>query len=289
MIHLTLNQISAYLDNELPMASVELVRLHLSSCLECTERFGLIEEQETALARLLVDDPGDPFFEGFSDRVLGPKPVESAPAAPSPPPPPEPAAVPRVSATPPPAATSSEARTPRPKRRTARFLLPAAALLVVVSAAAMVAVGPEGLRLGSLLPSLGVLPATTPHAADSSPSGDAQSPAEASAPGPDPSSAAVLLERAAERSAAAQRSGAAEDYDVAATAWEAALPELRANEDELAAGRREVASARFAAWRATPDAARRESATAAVRAFLLGAPPGPDRDRAWAWLAELKR
>ena len=109
------------------MASVELVRLHhrlprVHRALRIDRGTG-----DDGLARLLVDDPGDPFFEGFSDRVLGPKPVESAPAAPSPPPPLEPAAVPEVSATPPPASGIERAR-PRVKRRDRAFLLPAAAL-----------------------------------------------------------------------------------------------------------------------------------------------------------------
>lgn len=127
MIHLTLNQLSAFIDSELPDASVELVRLHLSSCLECAERFGYIEEQEDVLARLILNDPGDPFFESFSDRVLGP-PRAAAPG-------PERRTEPRA---------PRRERPPRPigrgRRGAGRFLVPAAAILLVAGAVAVVVV-----------------------------------------------------------------------------------------------------------------------------------------------------
>ncbi|HSQ61060.1 MAG TPA: zf-HC2 domain-containing protein [Acidobacteriota bacterium] len=69
MIHLTLQQLSAYLDDELPEASVELVRRHLSQCPECTVRFGKVEALEETLVRLLQHDPGDAFFDYFRDTV----------------------------------------------------------------------------------------------------------------------------------------------------------------------------------------------------------------------------
>lgn len=286
MIHLTLNQISAYLDNELPVASVELVRLHLSSCLECTERFGLIEEQEGALARLLVNDPGDRYFEEFTDRVFGPK--RAAPEA-VPPPVPRPAlAAPSPAPRP---ALAPRSPAPRRPRRSVRLLLPAAALLVVVSAVAVIAVGPERLHIESWPWRMD--PATTAESgAGNDAPGEVGSPSTDSPPAPLPATTidpATLLERAADRSSVAQRAQTADAYDAAAEAWEAALSALQDDPDELAAGRREVASARFAAWRATPEPARRQAATHAVRAYLLCSPQGPERDRAWAWLAELKR
>jgi len=52
--------------------------------------------------------------------------------------------------------------------------------------------------------------------------------------------------------------------------------------------RREIAQARFQAWAESPSAARREAAVTATRAYLLYAPPGPERDQAWTWLGRLK-
>jgi hypothetical protein len=311
VIHLTLNQISAYIDAELPEASIELVRLHLSSCLECTERFGHIEEQEGALARLLVNEPGDPFFEHFTERVLGPVPVkvepvavkaepvavkklEEAPASKRPETPPvskRPEA-PSVSTRPERSETPLEVAPRAPKRKggAARFLLPAAALLLVASAVAVLVTRPR------LMGFSGSTPRAEPENAVSG-AGAADSGTEAprppstpqSAAGAAPGDGADLLEAAATRSADADRAGTAEAHDAAAAAWEAAIPELQDNSDELAAGRREIAAARYRAWTegATPD--RREAAMRAVRAYILCAPSGPDRDRAWTWLAKLKR
>jgi len=312
VIHLTLNQISAYIDAELPEASVELVRLHLSSCLECTERFGHIEEQEGALARLLVNEPGDPFFERFAERVLGPAPVKKAEPAqkaePAPPaaaleaprPPTEP---PRPRAAPTPVPKEAPRQRPAPRapaarpraadpvagdgpRTTgaARILLTVGALLVVLSAAAVIAIRPR-------IPQLSFSPAKRPVVAagaqDARPPGVPSAPSDA--PPPPAAGGSDLLERAASRSSEADRAGTAEAHDAAAAAWEEALPELEKNADELAAGRREIASARYAAWSRDPTPERRDAAMRAVRAYLLCSPAGADRDRAWTWLAELKR
>jgi anti-sigma factor RsiW len=67
--HLTLHQLSAYLDGELTEASTELVRLHLSQCAACTERFARMEAQEENLVRLLRHDPGEAFFEFFRSAI----------------------------------------------------------------------------------------------------------------------------------------------------------------------------------------------------------------------------
>jgi hypothetical protein len=285
VIHLTLNQISAYIDAELPEASVELVRLHLSSCLECTERFGLIEEQEEALARLLVNDPGEAFFSAFNERVLGPAPVPAPAPKREVPPPKRDAAVP-----------SAEARRPapdlpataRPSRRTRapRFLFPAAALLLVGSAVAVIVTRPD---LAGL-PAGGARPPSPPEGGDRSPGVSAAPAVPPPDAAPPPASGAPSrLERAAARSADADRACTAEGHDAAAQAWEDALPELESNPDELAAGRREIASARYRAWAEEGTPMRREAATRAVRAYLLSAPAGSERDSAWAWLARLKR
>lgn len=290
MIHLTLNQISAYIDGELPEASVELVRLHLSSCLECTERFGHIEEQESALARLLVHAPGDPFFERFTERVLGPIPVKKT----------EPAAAvtkaePAVAKKPEPAPTrkppeaAAVATAPKRTGSLARVLLPAGALLLVGSAVAVLATRPQVAarwRGNDPVTVRGTSGTGNPEAGPQHTPPIPPAPAGAGPAGGDGSD---LLEAAAARSAAADRAGTAEEHDAAAAAWEKAIPELQDDADELAAGRREIAVARYAAWieGATPE--RRQAAMRAVRAYLLCAPAGPERDRAWGWLAQLKR
>jgi hypothetical protein len=71
VIHLTAHQLSTYLDRELPESSTELVRRHLEGCAECSLRFGAFREQEAILDRVLTHDPGEDFFSGFADRVLG--------------------------------------------------------------------------------------------------------------------------------------------------------------------------------------------------------------------------
>ncbi|MGE5179566.1 MAG: zf-HC2 domain-containing protein, partial [Bacteroidota bacterium] len=70
MIHLTIHQLSSYIDRELPESSTELVRRHLDSCEECTRRFGDLQEQEAILNQVLVHDPGAAFFVHFPDLVL---------------------------------------------------------------------------------------------------------------------------------------------------------------------------------------------------------------------------
>jgi putative zinc finger protein len=253
VIHLTLSQISAYVDSELPGVSIELVRLHLSSCLECAERFGFMEEQEEALGRLLFHDPGDPFFARFSDQVVGaPKKAarrDPLPEARSPQPRKPEGASPR-------AAPVASPKRPGP----ARFLAPAAALIAVATGVGVVATHPQLVRFGRG----GVGDQSVAAPAD-------------------------LLDRAAARSADAQRARTPEAYDAAAEAWQAAIPLLQNDPEELAAGHREIAAARFAAWNAGPTRPRHDAAMMAVRAYLLCAPPGEDRERAWAWLARLKR
>ncbi|MEK7347574.1 MAG: zf-HC2 domain-containing protein [Candidatus Eisenbacteria bacterium] len=69
MIHVTLPQLCAYLDGELAEASAELVRRHLSECLECTERFARLEAQDEILIRILADDPEEEFFRYLSASI----------------------------------------------------------------------------------------------------------------------------------------------------------------------------------------------------------------------------
>ncbi|MGE5178510.1 MAG: hypothetical protein ACM3PF_05375, partial [Bacteroidota bacterium] len=173
-------------------------------------------------------------------------------------------------------------RTAPNRRGAARFLVPAAALIVVATGVGVVATHPQLVRFGrgavAERPGAAGLASPSPS---SPPTADATSPSDA-----DP---ADLLDRAAARSADAQRVRTPEAYDGAANAWQAAIPVLQNDPEELAAGHREIAAARFAAWNAAPTPARHDAAMMAVRAYLLCAPPGEDRDRAWTWLARLKR
>jgi len=78
VIHLTLHQLSAYLDGELVETSTEIVRRHLAECGECTLKFATLEEQEQELAPSLSHDPDDAFFERLAISVEEAIPQESA-------------------------------------------------------------------------------------------------------------------------------------------------------------------------------------------------------------------
>lgn len=303
-----MNQISAYVDSELPDASIELVRLHLSSCLECAERFGHLEEQEEALGRLLVNDPGDGFFAGFPDQVLSYMPPrEAAPAkheherAPSPPPA---RSAPPSTEVSQPMSTAPEPKPPRephpskPVSHRARHAVLAGSLVLVLSALAIV-VGRRGMMdspstawiLDHLDPTSWFgsgAPRGTPGAAGHESDKPGASPAESTGSYPTVVDSGVL-DRAAARSAMAESVGSPDAYDDAAEAWLDALPLLANDPEELASGRREVASARYVAWSLLPTPERRAAALEAVRTYLLVAPPGAQRDLAWKWLARLKR
>ncbi|HEU4334605.1 MAG TPA: hypothetical protein VFT32_08945, partial [Candidatus Eisenbacteria bacterium] len=96
------------------------------------------------------------------------------------------------------------------------------------------------------------------------------------------------FDRAKRLSLEAARARNASAYESAAAAWDEALPGLAGMPEEEASARRELAQARFQAWAIDPTPARRESAVKATRAYLLFAPPGPERDQAWTWLGRLK-
>ncbi len=334
MIHLTMNQISAYIDGELPEASVELVRLHLSSCLECAERFGYVEEQEEALSRLLVNDPGDGFFAGFAERVLGPETLEAAPppraevippprtevipparaeipveepaprTAPPRPPVPEPRTAPTRPAAPeprpvpvrPPTAEHHAARQPQPGK--GRLVILASAVVLVLSSVGIVTLRRGALDSPSAAWIVEHLDPTSWFGGNPGKSREAEAGAADRKPEPAPADSTPAiptvvdsgaLDRAAARSAMAESVRSPDAYDDAAAAWTDALPLLENDPEELASGRREVASARYVAWSLMPTPNRRGAALDAVRAYLLVAPPGPERDLAWKWLARLKR
>lgn len=386
MIHVTLPQLCAFLDDELAESSAELVRRHLSECLECTERFGRMEEQDEVLGRILNDEPAEEFFEQLcasiplgqaeakkaeapgaskqtrpSPGAKGPVPGAKAPPQPTKSAPlskPEPAARPAVvrSALPAPA---------RPRRRAedreravsgmTAAMITAGVCLVVAASVAWVALRPRHAEAPAPPESAraetgrtesppveeapAVEPGPTPEEllersaaeqpieppAETSPPAEPSSPEPAApenlidraprhfvpvrkvitqtiierpakapaplpspppvAPKPDPA-AAVRSAKSASLEAAKTR--APEAFDRSADAWARAIPLLENAPETLALARREWAQARFQAWAAEPTAARRDSAIAATRQYLLYAPPGPERDQAWTWLGRLK-
>lgn len=492
MIHLTIQQLSAFLDGELTDASTELIRRHLSECDACTLRFARIEAQEDVLVRILVDEPGDAFFAELAESIAAqcgggkaassasrgekkkpkaeerkivapPKPVapkpaiaapKAAPVAPKPAPTakPLPPAKPATAATPAPAPKPAAATTPAPEpmpappaafpepmaRRTitqppmpspetrpslygrraedvtpgvgrsAAAWIAAVVILIIVASAAWV-----GLHRGA------APPAGAPAVSEQAPTPSETTPPESTSPGapsastslaspettpepaplvapepeitseeappaapeatheiasevalqpapvvqPEPPSVAPAKPKVAPRKAAAPKSPApastpapaperlvsrppqnlvpvrtiitetvmtptgpsAESppppvaqqapatttptrlvqdaksaslraakskdpaaFDDAASAWERAMPVLGGSPEDLAIARRELAQARFQAWAESPTPTRRVAAVTATRAYLLYAPPGPERDQAWTWLGRLK-
>lgn len=145
MIHLTAHQLSTYLDRELPESSTEIVRRHLEGCAECALRFNTFREQEAILDRVLMHDPGEDFFSGFGDRVLGPgrkqpPALERIEAAP---PRPKPAAVEPESE---PRMVAPSAAKNRPERQLAIPWFAAAILCLIVGAIGYTIPRPSGIR-----------------------------------------------------------------------------------------------------------------------------------------------
>jgi anti-sigma factor RsiW len=396
MTHVTLQQLSAYLDGELAATSAEPVRQHLSHCPECTGQFARIEGLEELLLPLLNHDPGDAFFDYFPGTIdygdggtsaparwphaaEPPRTAEQPPAA-------EPLPVanleddperlisnedsPRKTAPPAPLLPESPtlygrreddppqqpSRTPAPRRGLVGWIA-AAVLLVVAASVAVVTMRPRVAPLPipseaqpveapemrseeaptpgpALEPELNDAPTGQPSTGgtateteeDSSaedpasisapapapmrlrpiqppppPRPDQSDPEETISPSPDPevvhgggdeastAMARTEVERAKRQSLEADRTKTVASYETAAGAWERVLSRLGSSPVEEAVARREWAQLRFQAWAAEPTPARRDAAIGATRAYLLYAPPGPDRDQAWVWLGRLKQ
>jgi anti-sigma factor RsiW len=69
MIHMTIQQLSSYLDAELSPDAMERVGIHLSSCEECTSKFNALERHSDRLAEALRHDPDDVHSSGFEEKV----------------------------------------------------------------------------------------------------------------------------------------------------------------------------------------------------------------------------
>lgn len=122
------------------------------------------------------------------------------------------------------------------------------------------------------------------------PSGESSAPAPVTPTNPltKPDAGAVAMRDAKSASLEAAKTKTPAAFDRSSEAWERAIPLLQSAPEQLAVARREWAQARFQAWAADPNEARREAAIAATRQYLLYAPPGPERDQAWTWLGRLK-
>lgn len=268
-----------------------------------------MEAQEEILARVLTYDPGETYLRELLDVVCGERrrPQRKAPPrepgpptrpregraagerapdrAPSPPPSPEPVTVPADAR---PARSERErpsegTRTggqretdaePGPARPRAGVWI--AISLVVIAASVAVVVGVR------------VLPRMAPPAP--APAGAPDAGTTAAPPSPDRGDDELTtFERAARASSDAERAGTPDAYDDAAEAWVRALPALRGDVAEEAAGRQELMEARYRAWSLAPSVRRRDAAMDAVRGYLVIAPSDGQRDSAWSWLARLKR
>ncbi|HET9941303.1 MAG TPA: hypothetical protein VFR25_09390 [Candidatus Eisenbacteria bacterium] len=69
MIHLTVQQLSSYLDGQLVGSASGNVQSHLAACRDCSTRFALLERIETILSDSLSIDPGEEFFRELEAEV----------------------------------------------------------------------------------------------------------------------------------------------------------------------------------------------------------------------------
>ena len=69
MIHVTIQQISSFVDDQLAEGSADLVRQHLSECSECHARLDAIRRMDAALSRALAHDPGEAAFRRIEAEV----------------------------------------------------------------------------------------------------------------------------------------------------------------------------------------------------------------------------
>ncbi len=69
MIHLTIQQLSSYVDGELVEASANLTRWHLASCQACAAKLSQLEVQKEALANALAIDPDEATLERLTQEI----------------------------------------------------------------------------------------------------------------------------------------------------------------------------------------------------------------------------
>jgi putative zinc finger protein len=69
VIHLTVQQLSSYLDGQLVGSASDNVQSHLAACRDCSTRFALLERIEAILSDALSIDPGEEFFRDLEAEV----------------------------------------------------------------------------------------------------------------------------------------------------------------------------------------------------------------------------
>ncbi len=69
MIHLTVQQLSSYLDGQLVGSASDNVQSHLAACRDCATRFALLERIDGILSRALSIEPGEEFFRELEAEV----------------------------------------------------------------------------------------------------------------------------------------------------------------------------------------------------------------------------
>jgi hypothetical protein len=355
LIHLTLQQLSSYLDREMSDSSRALVEDHLAICDGCSSKYARLERQERDLVRLLTHDLDEVFFAGFGARLR--ERIELKPAA-GVPAPMEPDAAPardRLE----PAMPQARAVEPEPvapagagtgARRGGFPWVAAIVIFAIAGSIGAASIGsefasrwlgrspsgkvrplshfgssaapeaatdldatapagtPEAAPPGSVLPAPAGAPeaarpepatlptAAAPRAPVTSPSRPSNSGSPASPPAattppvaredddvvwtPDP------YEPPPSQEAAPSGPGTAEEYDSVATKLERSLPMLQGADYREA--RFHLAEARYKAWQLDPTSDRTQAVTRAIRAYLISAPDGPDRESAQAWLSEIQ-
>ncbi|HET9251392.1 MAG TPA: zf-HC2 domain-containing protein [Candidatus Eisenbacteria bacterium] len=69
MIHVTIQQLSSYLDEQLAEGSADLVRQHLAECPECETRLGTLSRMDAALTQALSHDPGEDLYRTLEREI----------------------------------------------------------------------------------------------------------------------------------------------------------------------------------------------------------------------------
>src|SRR5687767_12566796 len=69
MIHVTIQQLSSYLDEQLNDGSADLVRQHLAECADCEGKLGTLSRMDAAITRALSHEPGDDLFRRLEREI----------------------------------------------------------------------------------------------------------------------------------------------------------------------------------------------------------------------------
>jgi Putative zinc-finger len=148
-----------------------------------------------------------------------------------------------------------------------------------------------GPRPGAILPWESVAPPPRVSAAEVLPGAPEDSPEDSKDAAPDSfmlvaPGAVGAVRLAQQRDEEAELHPSVYAYEVAAAAWERTLGLLHG--DAYREARFRLAESRYLAWKIAPSGERAEEVSATVRAYLVSAPPGPDRGKASDWLLDVE-